>query len=1014
MSLQKQNVPISFAKGLDTKTDPKQIAIGNFLELQNTVFDKLGQLTKRNGYSKLTSLDDGNSKIATTFNGNLTAIGSVLRAYSKGSNTWVDKGKLQPIELSTLPLNRSNTNQSQADCVVAPNGLVCTVFTDNIPSGGITTPSYKYTIADSITSQSIVNATPIPVSSGAITQSPRVFILGKYFIILFNNLIAGINHLQYIAINYNNPTIIFPESNISSQITPNSRLNFDAIVVNNSMYIGWNGNDGGGAIRLLSLNSTLVQSNTVVFAGESASVMSLCADSSGTTPVIYAVYYKTAGTLGRILAVNQSLVTVLAPTTWIVGAVVLNITSFAKDGSCEIFYELDNAYSYDAAIKTNIISKKNVTQSGVVTGPIIVSREVGLASKAFQVNNTIYFLTIYNSAYQPTYFLQNSSGDVIAKLAYSNGGSYYTLGLPNITISNNLAQLCYLRKDLTTAVNKTQGAVNTTGIYSQTGINLVSFTFDTSKIIPAEIGSNLNLSGGFIWAYDGTLPVEQGFHLWPDYVEVTTSTMGGFLADQQYFYKAVYEWSDAQGNTHRSAPSLPIGQITAGGGTSSNTINVPTLRLTYKVSNPVRIVIYRWSTAQQTYYQITSILAPILNDVTVDSIAYVDTLADADILGNTILYTTGGVIENIAAPASKTLSLFKSRLFSISSEDENLLLYSKQVIENTPVEMSDLFTIFVAPTTGAQGSTGGVKVLAPMDDKEILFKKDAIYYITGTGPDNTGANNDFSDPVFVSSTIGCDNQQSVVFIPQGLMFQSDKGIWLLSRDLNTTYIGAPVELFTQNATVESAVNIPGTNQVRFIMDSGITLMYDYFYGQWGTFVNIPAVSSTIYEGLHTYINTFGQVFQESIGKYLDGSNPVLIKFTTGWLNLAGLQGFQRAYFFYILAQYISPHKLTVQIAYDYNPSPTQSSVITPDNFSPNYGDEALWGSGQAWGGPGNIEQWRVFLQQQKCEAFRITLMESFDSTLGQPAGAGFTMSGIDLSIGLKDSRPRLRAARSVG
>jgi len=323
------------------------------------------------------------------------------------------------------------------------------------------------------------------------------------------------------------------------------------------------------------------------------------------------------------------------------------------------------------------------------------------------------------------------------------------------------------------------------------------------------------------------------------------------------------------------------------------------------------------------------------------------------------------------------------------------------VIEATPVEMSDLLTIYVAPTTSAQGSTGPTLAAAPMDDKLCLFKENAIYYINGTGPDNTGANSQYSNAVFITSTVGCSNQHSIVFMPQGLMFQSDKGIWLLGRDLNTSYIGAPVEKFTTGAIVLSAINIPGTNQVRFTMDSGVTLMYDYYYGQWGTFTNVPAISSTLYEDLHTYITGYGQVFQETLNKYVDGSNPVLMQFTTSWLNLVGLQGYERAYFFYFLATYLSPHQLQVQIAYDYEPTPSQSIIITPDNATPNWGGDQLWGSNVAWGGPGNIGQWRVFFNQGKVQAFQISIQE-----ISNTPGAGFTMSGLNVIYGGKSNYTR--------
>jgi hypothetical protein len=428
----------------------------------------------------------------------------------------------------------------------------------------------------------------------------------------------------------------------------------------------------------------------------------------------------------------------------------------------------------------------------------------------------------------------------------------------------------------------------------------------------------------------------------------------------------------------------------------------------------VKIVIYRWSTAQQTYYQVTSVLIPTLNDTTVDSIAYVDTLADSSIIGNSILYTTGGVIENIGPPACNDVSLFKSRLFLVDAEDRNLLWYSKQVIEATPVEMSDLFTLYTAPTTGSEGSTGVTNFTYPMDDKLILFKNQAQYYITGTGPDNTGANNDFSEPVFITATVGSANKKSVVMIPQGIMYQSvGKGIWLTERNMQTTYIGAPVEDFN-NLAVLSAENVPETNQVRFTLENGTTLMYDYFYGQWGSFVGIPSISSTIYQSLHSYINESGRVFQESPGLYLDGANPVLLSFATGWMNLAGLQGFERAYFFYLLGEYKSPHKLSISVAYDYAPGPSQSVIISPDNYSAPYGGDNLYGGSSVYGGAASLEQWRIFFDQGKCQSFQITLNEIFDPSFGTVAGAGLTISGLNLIVGMKSQYPRLPAARSTG
>lgn len=1005
----KQPINITFGHGLDQKTDPLQVQVGKFLSLKNSIFDKFGRLAKRNGFGALATLPDTTSTFATTFNGNLTAIGSNLQAYSEGSNSWVNKGAIQPAELSTLPVIRSNTNQSQADTAVAPNGLMCTVFTDNIPTSGSNVAHYKYVVADSTTGQNVIAPIDIPVSSGAIVGSPRVFVLGNFFIIVFSNLISATNHLQYIAVSIYAPTTVKANTDISALYTPSSGVSFDGVVVNNSLYLAWAGSDG--SVKLTYLDRTLTLHNTVSFASQPCTLMSVTADSSGSTPVIYASYYDSGTSAGKTLSVNAQLGTVHAPVSTITAETVVNITSTATAGVCTIFYEINKAYSYDSAIRTDYIESNTITQAGTVGTKAVMARSVGLASKAFILGGKSYMLSAYSSSYQPTFFLLNSSGQVIVKLAYSNGGGYVLKGLPSVTVTDLNAQFAYLIKDLLQATNRTQGST-AAPIYTQTGINLASVTITTQSVITAEIGNSLHLTGGFLWDYDGYSAVENNFHVWPDDVEVTTATGSGHLTAQQYYYQVIYEWTDNQGNIQRSAPSLPVGVVTTTA-TSTNTVNIPTLRLTYKTSNPVKLVVYRWSAAQQTYYQVSSISIPTLNDPTVDSIAFVDSLADSSILGNSIIYTTGGVIENIGCPAVSAITLYKSRLLALSAEDPNLLLYSKQVIENTPVEMSDLFTLYVAPTAGAQGSTGNLKCLSAMDDKAILFKKDAIYYLTGSGPDNAGANNDLSEPTFITSTVGSENQKSIVFVPQGLMFQSDKGIWMLGRDLSTTYIGAPVQDYTDGATVLSAVNVPGTNEVRFTLDSGITLMYDYYYGQWGTFENIPAISSTLYKGLHTYINASGKVFQETPGKYLDGSKPVLISFTTAWVNLSGLQGFQRAYHFYMLGTYITPHKLAINIAYDYDSNPTQSVMVMPDNYAPAYGADSLYGGSSPYGGS-SVEQNRVFLERQKCQAFQLTISEIFDASFGVTAGAGFTMSGINLIVGAKKGSPTLRPSRSFG
>lgn len=691
---------------------------------------------------------------------------------------------------------------------------------------------------------------------------------------------------------------------------------------------------------------------------------------------------------------------------------------------------------------------------------------------------------------------------VVAKLAYENGNGYDTRGLQAVSISGDTASIPYLIKDsldtinpaISLTTNNTQDLQNPV-FYSQTGINLASFTFSTTNISTAEIGGVLNISGGFLGMYDGYLPVENNFFIFPEDVKATYTavstvtptgnttsgsavilalssvtgispgmsvsgtgipansfvvfisgssitlnntatatntgttltiqgnvaavpTGGGAAGLGLYYYQVTYEWTDNLGIAHKSTPSVPVTAATSGSAaTGVFTLNIPTLRLTYKILSPVKIVVYRWSVNTQVYNEVTSIVAPLLNNTTVDSVSFVDTLPDSSVVGNDILYTTGGVVADINGPASNIMCLFDTRLVQVSAEDDDVLNFSKQVIENTPVEMNTAFTIYVSPNTGTESSTGGMTAIAPMDDKLIIFKNDAIYYINGVGPNNLGTTStgcslgNYSQPTFITSVVGCSNQQSIVLTSAGLMFQSDKGIWLLSRNLSTSYIGAPVERYN-SLSINSANVIPAKNYVLFTLSSGEMLMYDYYYSQWGTFKGASAISSCIYNGMHTLLTPYGQILQETEGEYLDNGNPVLISFATGWLNIASLQGYQRFYRMYFLARYLGPHFLNVDVAYDYNASVVHNTIISPTN----YGSVApsAFGEPVPFGSPADIEQWRIDAKLQLCQSFQISLSEIFNPAFGTVNPAGFTMSGITCEIEVKKATRPIRGANTSG
>jgi hypothetical protein len=190
-------------------------------------------------------------------------------------------------------------------------------------------------------------------------------------------------------------------------------------------------------------------------------------------------------------------------------------------------------------------------------------------------------------------------------------------------------------------------------------------------------------------------------------------------------------------------------------------------------------------------------------------------------------------------------------------------------------------------------------------------------------------------------------------------------------------------------------------------------MYDYYYNQWGTFNGVNVISSCLYNGMHAVLDAYGRVGQAIPGQYLDFGVPVLLSLTTGWLNLAGVIGYQRIYEFLLQLESISPYKINIQAAYDYNPVPSQSGLLTVNGISgyvpSGFGDPIPVGTGSA------EFPARIHTKRQLSRSIQISLTEVFDASQGIPvAGAGFTLSSLTLWVGIKKGKYPIKAANAIG
>jgi hypothetical protein len=204
------------------------------------------------------------------------------------------------------------------------------------------------------------------------------------------------------------------------------------------------------------------------------------------------------------------------------------------------------------------------------------------------------------------------------------------------------------------------------------------------------------------------------------------------------------------------------------------------------------------------------------------------------------------------------------------------------------------------------------------------------------------------------------------------------------------YIGADVEAFN-SYSVTSARMIETENQVRFTISSGDTLVYDYYVEQWAVFKGINAADAVNFQDKYTYVVPSGQIRRETPGAYLDNTSFIPMKLETGWLNLAGLQGYTRIYHILLIGTYKSPHTLQIELYRDFIETPYETVTIPVLTAPTKY-------------------QYRIFPSIQKCESIKIKITELQTA----PYGEGFDISAINLEVGVKRGQNRISPDESFG
>lgn len=984
MPLSKQLFPLQFGQGIDTKTDAKLVVPGKLLELENGVFTKLGAIHKRSGFDLLSNTIAGGEATSradglAAFRDELLLFGDEGRVYSRSTalDGWVDRGRIVSVDLTTAPVVRNTYQQKNPDSATY-GGLTVTAWEDS--RGGV-----RYSVRDDETGTVFVDDDEI--NSTAV--EPHVVVWQTEFVVFYR----AANNIFYKRIPSTSPTTLGVEVNPISTLDA-ATPKWD--VLPGETYLFVFGNDSSVGLAHWRLNTSFaVQSRTTIDATKATNHVTAWLATNGSDMIVArsmagGVDICTVGTTGTVLTTVQTVLTTATDTLVATGAALSNTEGVIYASTV---YLTESVRYY----------LSGTTFAGGTAQT--VARGLRLAGEAFLYSGAVYAPCSWDSTYQAVTMVMTETGEVIAKTQPGLGGGHRDNStVAGVTESSGVFSF--------PAGTKTAFVSDAGTFYGRVGVERVSVDFtSTYRYASAELGNNLLIAGGILHAYDGKNLTEAGFHFFPEGLDGNANGSGGSIDAGVHQYRVVYEWTDAQGQVHRSAPSLAF-EVTTGA-SDSVTLDIPTLRVTSK--SDVRIGIYRTVASGSVFYRVSSLTSPTLNDTTVDTVSYTDVLSDTAISSNDLIYTDGTAnqeLENVAPGACALIATHRGRAFAKTGP--NRISYSKITFDGDPPAFND--GLYLLP----DGRGGDITALAGMDDKLVVFKERAIFVVVGDGPNNAGQG-DYAEPQLVTSDVGCDEPRSVVLTNAGLMFHSPKGIYLLDRSLSVTYLGAPVELFN-GLTITSAAVVPNNNQVRFTtsgtvtLDNGETrtnlvLVYDYLMNQWATFTNVAAVDACVWQGRYVWASSRAKVYVENPDSYTDNGAFIPLRFVTSWLSLGQLNGFQRVYRLLILGDYKGSHSLRVRLGYDFAPEYTYDQTIDADTVTgpDTWGSGAAWGSGATWGGSFPREWFRVSPARQKCSAIRICV----EDVEGTSATEGFAITGIGVLAGVKGTPNKMAASRSI-
>lgn len=1081
MALDFQVVDVKLTGGMETKTEQKLVVPGKWLNLTNMALDQEYTPKIRSGHGSLVTTANGNG--LATFNDELLTINgpAVSTVSTTATAASACTGSYGNIGIAKTEVYRSTGFQDSQDCAYG-NGYIAYTWRD--ATGG-TINGVKCSIVDATSGAPLLNAQAL--RSSATVCTPRVVFTDNAFFFIYRDgttvyvsvvatsapttvgtstsLLTGVQATNIDACP--NPlgtgiiVVVVAGSGLNSVTAADIRRTGTTPAVSRTK----------GCVVDATIARATVQGLACCDYGDSLHTGVFYCTSTGGMGMAGAVLEFTGFTTSTAnTAIDGALYTLaVAGPSHIVAAATGN-----ELGSYRVLVVADQQSSYLTADFRPVVSVVLDTTLVATAGPTD-----NFHSACFSVSGTLasgpqgpfiagkpFKTTTYTGGfprmYVPMMVLENyfnvgaNSSNPNAQcsfflvnvdpyaLAYTVVGHalYGTLGLYDVTLGGaapSVATPCsspagadsvtFYSAQLERLTLQTVQGINIT----PTGICQLKFTRnDTVGPIRAQLGQSTFLAGGQLTSYGGAKQItEHGFLLYPEGVSVVVQATSGAangITVGTHELVATYEWTDGSGQRHQSAPSPAI-QFTVANANDRLSVIVPTLLLSQKTN----VVIALWMTEASgtTFYRVVPNFTSTVSNTTSASTVTVllnDTAGgsqictDAKLRQGEILYSeptqSTDTLPNIVAPPCSALAVHQNRVVLLADDDPGAFWFSQVVQPNTGL-------MFNPSLKGRLPVEGGKPyAVASLDEKLVFFCARRLYVVYGTGPKQDGTYSTYTEPQDIQSDVGCLDARSILAeMPDGILFKSTKGWYVLGRDLSTRYVGDGVASYDQY-TVQSAVLVENQQQARFVINNSstrrLTLVYSYLRDAWSLFQsgNTYAAADAIWwpgttgnasgsdagrSGNYVTISTASGLNQDTTNTYDSeaGNNAAFtLSGNTSWLHLSALESFQRVRRLYV----------TMNTPGGIPDSSFQLSISLNESSA---GETFTFNTGTVYSATDGTEALDVVhrLAQQKCKSMQF----SFNET--PTAYNSNRLNGIQalaLEIGMKRGVRKLPSAQQVG